>query len=270
MSPLNLLLKLGKRPAWSPYDIPRSVLRAWWNADDHGIAAFMTDDGAGLISSWTDRIGGLTLTGATTARPTWASGSFTNQDGGSNKAAVSFDGIANCLRGTTLTGLPASSTPGTIRAVADPGASFATDRLLFMYGNSSNGQNRQLRRRGTASGDFARASDGGATLSATSAVTWVASGQLSGSFDSTVSGWLNGTVFGPSSSGTLATTATRIAMGSDISTSAGTFSTVILRHAFVTTALTTLQRQQMEGWAAWDSGVVAKLPSDHPYKNAPP
>lgn len=36
------------------------------------------------------------------------------------------------------------------------------------------------------------------------------------------------------------------------------------------TSLTTAQRQQVEGYLAWKWGLRASLPSNHPYKNAPP
>jgi hypothetical protein len=37
-----------------------------------------------------------------------------------------------------------------------------------------------------------------------------------------------------------------------------------------TQALTTIQRQQIEGYLAWKWGLVGTLPSTHPYKNSPP
>ena len=48
--------------------------------------------------------------------------------------------------------------------------------------------------------------------------------------------------------------------------SIGTFSECLL----FTTALTTLQVQQVEGYLAWKWGLQAKLPAGHPYKLAPP
>jgi hypothetical protein len=36
------------------------------------------------------------------------------------------------------------------------------------------------------------------------------------------------------------------------------------------TALTTLDRQKVEGYLAWKWGLQANLPVGHPYKNAPP
>ena len=35
-------------------------------------------------------------------------------------------------------------------------------------------------------------------------------------------------------------------------------------------ALTTLQRQQVEGYLAWKWELVGNLPASHPYKNSPP
>ena len=71
-STFRLRLQRSTPGLWSPYLLNPSVLKAWWNADDHG-TSYMTDDGAGLISSWIDRIGNVAVTGTTTQRPTWAS-----------------------------------------------------------------------------------------------------------------------------------------------------------------------------------------------------
>ena len=38
----------------------------------------------------------------------------------------------------------------------------------------------------------------------------------------------------------------------------------------VPSALSTADRQRMEGWMAWESGLAASLPTGHPYKNAAP
>jgi hypothetical protein len=44
----------------------------------------------------------------------------------------------------------------------------------------------------------------------------------------------------------------------------------IIAYTSPTTALTTLQIQQVEGYLAWKWNLVASLPSTHPYKNSPP
>lgn len=249
---LNQLTNVAARGSAAAPFVPTDLgaaLIAWWNADDHGTAN-MTDDGAGLISQWKDRVGGLALTATLTARPLWTAIAFNT-----SFAGVTFDGVANTLRGTTLTGLPVGATPGYILAASNPGVtSNVNSKFIFQYGNSTNGQNRQIIRRTTANGDVLRASDGGATLSS-SAGAWLTPGQVSGSFDSTVTSYLNGTAGTTSSSGTLNTNTTRIAMGSDVATTAGNFSLIVNRQIFVTTALTTQQRQQMEGWIATDCGL---------------
>jgi hypothetical protein len=66
----------------------------------------------------------------------------------------------------------------------------------------------------------------------------------------------------------LNTSTTRFVIGASSSLTA--FANVVVRHVFVTTTLTTLQRQQLEGWMAWDASLTGLLPAGHPYKSARP
>lgn len=238
-----------------------AVLVAWWNADDHGTAN-MTDDGAGLISQWKDRVGGLALTGATTARPTWTSTAFN-----SAKAGCTFDATATNLAGTTLTNIPAAAVPSVIWTVGQVTTAISgISQAMFAYGVTGN--HRRLTVDLTTG--FISARDNVGASVQTVAITNGAPFLVAGQFDAaSITSYWNGTA-AASGANTLNTTNTRIRIGASASTSANQFFGGAIRHCIVTTALTTLQRQQLEGWLAWDSGIVLRLPSDHPYKNAPP
>ena len=122
---------LSKR--FSPYDLGRDILRNWWSADDHGTAR-MTDDGAGLISSWTDRIAGLAVTAVTAARPTYGATAL------AGRPALTFDGVANCLASTSLTNMPTGAQDGEIWALFSQAAAAPADtgnRDLIRYGGTS-------------------------------------------------------------------------------------------------------------------------------------
>lgn len=215
---------------------------AWWNADDHGTPN-MTDDGAGLISSWKDRIGGLELTAATTARPTWGAAALNSASG------IAFDGAANTLRGTTLTGLPVSATPGQILALSTDGTS---GRILCEYGGTSGGTLRRL----YDSGNTVRASDG--TVSSTAVgPTWSGPAVAAAIFGlTTVDARMNGVAQSPGGTGaTLNTGTTRFAIGSSDATTAGSFWSGVVRHVIITTALTTAEQQKIEGYLARSGGV---------------
>jgi hypothetical protein len=98
---------------WSPYLLEPSLLKGWWCADDYG--TLMTDDGGGLISSWTDRMSKIAATGATTDRPTWSASSW---PGG--QAGVTFDGAATRLFTLSFAALGYLAWDGWSSAAANP------------------------------------------------------------------------------------------------------------------------------------------------------
>lgn len=256
----RLALHLGHHDGWSPYRLPRSIFNAWWCADDHGIALLMTDDGAGLISSWTDRIGKLAITAATSARPTYGAAVFN-----SAYAGLTHDGIANCLVSTTLTTLPTSSTAGWAMVLVSS-TSVAALAQIMTYGGTANGTLRSLRQ---TSGNSGQASDG-TTGTAGPANVFVGAHMLYGDWSGTAENcYVDGTIAAssPATIGSLNTGTTRIRLGASNGTSAANFYNGIVRHCLIGTGtLSTANRQRLEGWLAWDSNLTSVLPSSHPYK----
>jgi hypothetical protein len=252
-------LKACNRALWSPDVLTRSVLSAWWNADDHGTVR-MTDDGAGLISSWIDRIGGMALTGTTTARPTWASGSFN-----STKAGVTFDGSATTLAGTTLTTLPTGAVASEMWLSAVQ--TLAQTGVLVAYGAIGAGARRQISSNSTF---HPLISDGSTNLTQTGTPTLASPGVVSGQmFSTTENGWMTGVAFpaNPATIATLNTGTTRLRLGASNNTAAATFFGGVIRHAFILTGTLSLaDRQRLEGYLAWDGGFQASLPQTHPYQ----
>lgn len=246
-----------------------SALKAWWDADDHGTAR-MTDDGAGLISSWTDKVAALAYTGATTARPTWTSTAL--QSPMAAKAGLTFDGVANVLSGAT-TGLPVGSTAGEIYVLVsqnDP-TSHVTVNNAFGYGSITNSTGRVIAR--TISGvNRVYINDQLATLIDTQANflgVHVVSGNWAGT---TQAGRIDGVPFNPASGAiaTLNTSTTNGRIGSRPNSSTQ-FWLGVIRHIMVTTTLTALQRQQLEAWLLWDVGWHRyRLPSTHPFRDRRP
>ena len=239
---------------WTPASL--SAVKAWCSADDHGTAN-MTDDGGGLISSWKDRIGGLALTAATTARPTWGATAFNGA-----KAGLTFDGSANVLAANAVANLPTGSTSGTLWAVAQP--SLVASRFIAAYGS-----NTAYRRIGlNVSNINARSS----TTDTVSGTTTIGTNQLmllEGVFDANLEARLDGVLEGTATE-TLSTGTTVARIGSSASSSPANFWQGPIRQVLVTTVLSTIQRQQIEGWLAWDSGLERLLPANHPYVSGPP
>jgi hypothetical protein len=254
-----------KRDPWGPHVLTRSVLKAWWNADDHGTAR-MTDDGAGLISNWVDRIGGMAVTATTTARPTWAASSFN-----STVAGLTFDGVANCFVSTTLTTLPTGAVAGEIwvSTVLNTAGSLVN---IFDYGGAVASSARVLQ--ASSGAGKARVSDLttiGADTSANVLTTpSVVSGQF---FGTTMNGWINGNAFtvNPVTISSLNTGTTRARIGASNLGAAAGFWPGVIRHVFVLQGtLSDVDRQKFEGFLAWDGGYQASLPATHPYQRFRP
>lgn len=223
----------------------------------------MTDDGSGVISSWKDRINLTNLTAATTARPTWGATAF------NGRAGVAADGTANVLSLTGVpTTLPTAGAPGVLITLASSTESGSTSRNLFGYGASATGRAiRQFSTRYGATGDAVTVSDTSSVASGSHIVAAIFTGtQLFGRIDGRA--FINsGNV--PALVPNTATT--RVRMLASLGTSAANFWQGALRHAFVLRGVPSdAILQQIEGWAAWDSGLQSILPDSHPYKYAHP
>lgn len=258
----------GPRVGWHPLDLGRSQLIAWWCADDH-VPSRMTDDGSGLISSWTDRISGIAVTGSTTARPTWGATGWTGDDS-VGRPAVTFDGAATRLAATSFGALPTSTSPGEIWAAAASAGDNVT-RTIAVYGSTANGAFRRVTQSNVA---IPNCGDGLHNVSSSSDLTktWNGAGIAGGAFDQAAYTFrFNGTV-GPPLSTTLNTGGgtLRLALGASNGNTAGNFWSGPLRHVLVTTLLGAADRQRMEGWLAWDGGIQGRLAPGHPYGQSPP
>lgn len=262
----NLLLRCGNRPNWDPYLLTPSILKAWWSADDHG-TGLMTDDGSGLISAWKDRIGGMSITAATTARATWSATAFN-----SSYSGLTFDGSANCYVSTTLASLPTGATGGEIFALVNQAAGTGAQHRIAHYGGNGAAVDRYI---SASSGNPTRffISDNSTNLVDTSqnfSGNFIVGGYWSGT---TEGARINGRDTSPATAGTasLNTGTVRFRMGAHNSGSAGNFWRGVIRHLIITTTLTSAGRQKLEGWLAWDAALATTLlPSSHPYYSARP
>jgi hypothetical protein len=259
-------LVLAKTDPFSPYRIPRSILRAWWCADDHG-TALMTDDGGGLISSWKDRINALEVTAATTARATWGEAAFNAAHPG-----LTFDGVANGMVMASLdTLIPSGSSTSTIVAVCDPGAGNpSAGECAVSYGANGSSTRRQIQRTqtGASTPTALQVNDSSSNYAVTGIANgWAAPGIIVAQFEAALlSVWQDGASVG-TDDGTLNTTPTKLVIGANAATTPAAFFGGPIRHVMIFAgALTTVQRHQLEGWLAWDSGLTGNLPSSHPYK----
>lgn len=236
-------LRRARAVAWSPYMLTRSVLRAWWNADDWTIPLLVTNDGDGLISSFKDRIQVINAAGTTTQRPTAAADSFSG-----GRAALTFNDSSNALTTASVSGLlPTGSAPGELFCVANivgPGT-------MLAYGGTSGAVARRL----SLNADGTYKVDDGVTA-ATSPVIAAGPHIFHGWFDGTsIGGSVDGVAFDSvTAADALNTGTTRLRMSSTLGT-IGNYVGGPMRHFIVTTLLTQAQRDQLTRWLAADSGV---------------
>lgn len=246
---------------WTPTSLG-AALKGWWNADDHGTAN-MTDAGSGKISAWADRTSGISATDGGTAgrRPTWTANAFNT-----SYAGVTFDGANTYLHNGSFGALPNGATAGELWFVGTYTGGLAAC-VPFGYGGTSGATQRAIRVNAQAN---AAIYDGSTTLSNNKGF---AASIVGGFFDgTTMGGRQNGDDFNTATTtiATLNTSTTNLRLGANTPNTPTLLFTGTIRHAIVTTTLTANQRLQMEGWLAWDSGLVDLLPSSHPFKGWPP
>lgn len=257
LNPIVLAAPIPRNTGWTPSKLGSNLI-AWWNANDHG-AANMTDDGGGLISAWTDNVGGVSLTAATTARPTWTTG------------VVTFDGSANCLRGTSLGALPTGANESVLWFSATQTAAAASERMGFAYGAIGTTLRRDLE---IDASNVLTASVGTTTdpfNSSAAGYHIMKGGFLPNGGNGMLTGRLDG-IIQPSVliGAALNTGTTRVSIGSYINTTASLFWTGAVYDAIVTTDLSQTQEMQLEGYLAWKAGNQTILPFGHPFRNSPP
>ncbi len=236
-----------------------SALIADWNADDHG-TSLMTDDGAGLISMWQDRVLGMALTATGTARPTWVAAGPAPL-----KAALQFNGTSTNLAIDSTVGLPTGTTPVSIWVVINTIVTGLTGQILTL-GGITNGTFVQIQKNGSA-GDRTLASNG--VVAGTVNSSPPGNHVFGGIFDATViSGQLDGTVQTPVPY-TLNIGTTRLRFGANSNTPASVFFNGHLRRVLIISPVQPNSVQaQIAGYLAWDGGIQSVLTNS--YKNAPP
>lgn len=252
----------GRAAQWSPQNIPRSILAGYWSAVDHG-TGLMTDDGAGLISAWADRTTGKTVTASTTARPTWSATGFC----GAYDALVG-DGTANSMTLASTTGLPTGTTPGAIMVLGQDTSGAAAGRIAAVYGAASSNQRRVQVTNASVIAGF----DGGTLVNSTRG--WTDPAVVAGYWSGTTE-WVraNGLQSADVTITDLNTGTTRTRFFASNGSSAANFWAGPIVEIIILATATLDLIQRIEGYWAWEfplAGIVAQLPSDHPYKAGRP
>jgi len=251
-------LRSAAAPAapWTP--AAEATTKAWWHADDT----------TGSVATWTDRVGSLAPTAAAGLQPVSAATSFNAAYRG-----VTTDGVDDCLITTSFAALPAGASPSWMFGVVDQQSlvADATSRVVGAYGAQGEFQ-RNIQRAVVTSQNRARISTG-TTLLTDTLVNFSGAHMVLAIFDAALmSGWIDGAAFSPASTAiTLSTTATRLRLAAGVASTANAFLLGVLRHFVIGSGVPPQALiDKLFGWAAWDSGLVARLPVGHPYKSAAP
>lgn len=232
-----------------------SKLVGWWDASDYSTIT----ETAGVVDGWASKVGGIT-TSQTTAG---------NKPGYSATARGGLPGITgdgnDFLTLSALTGFPTGSTEGHIIGIAFSNNS-SGDRWIMRYGADS-----ATNRRGLMFPSTSGAASTAGNVTAENQSDAVSTG----------SSWLNADrigharfasgVFGiRSDGGTEVTLARTIATSSTYGRLCSNWNGVIREIIVVNGALTSTEREKIEGYLAHKWGVASLLAGGHPYKSSPP
>lgn len=122
---------------WSPLVLGANLF-AWWDAERTDLVTQV----GGLVSAWTDSVGGFTLAQSSASlKPVYSSSSFNGRPG------ITTDGIDDYMELASVPGtFPTSATAGEIWAIVDALAdnTDATSRAIFGYGGTSDSTGRRV------------------------------------------------------------------------------------------------------------------------------
>lgn len=244
---------------WEPITGLGAKLAAWWDVDTY--ASLMVDDGAGLISSWTDRVLGRALTATGSARPTYsATGLY-------GRPCITFDGVANVLSTTTLTGIPTGSAAGGLVAVTGPWIVAATTHAVA-YGSTGTNAARRL---STNTGGLVNSSNN--TVAQTGTTANVPLNILIGEWNGTTASlYQNGVTSGDSPEAVaLATATSYFRAGASVAATPAQFAAIQVTDIMVISGvLTPYERRKLEGYLAWKRSGGQALRKTHPHYDYAP
>ena len=231
------------------------------------------------VSAWRDKsLSGLTFTSTGLTAPTYNA----NSQNGLSTVAFASASTQGLITTTSVASLPNGSASGTYFCVTRSAASTASPQIFFTYGptNSVTNQVRQFYYSsntypGTLTTDIyaaGRIVDGTDYQNAYSILSSTMVASATGN-----NGWDNGNVFSGNAtfpdgasltSMAIGTGRASIGFGRNSSSNDWWLNGNVAEILVFSNVLTTVERQQIEGYLAWKWGLQASLPSTHPYSSA--
>jgi len=265
----------GGSQLWRPSNLG-SALALWLDAED---AASITLNGS-TVSQWNDKSGNARNVSQATAanQPTLTA------SGLNGKPVVTFDGadwlfnanpgalIRNVAGGTVAavlnyTDAVSQRIPVTVMNGTGAGVRFST-------GLQTTGTTNIYSRRLDADASASLVTSPPAYTNGTSIIQVGVARYSVGALDQFVNGVAGGTGTFPSSGNSSDTDSATLVLGGASTDDGVTLSNKMLgfvgEAVYTNTALSTADRERLEGYFAWKWGLEANLPSDHPFKNTPP
>lgn len=252
--PLHTVVDASISGDFQPTDLGAKLV-AWWNADDVAI---------GVVNTWVDRIGGVSLTPVNANKPTSAddaTGRFITLNG-TNMALSANAGIS----------APGTDDTSFSLLIRYDGVNSSPDMVIGSIGTPSGGNPRTISR---ANGNILSAAAGGVTTSTPNFLNPLSvysnMGTLIGTNGIRIRNLgalqaTSATIPGLNTSGSTLVFGADSAAGSPAKWFKGAY-----RHIFILRGATVHDKTQLEAWSAWDITQQSYLlPGDHAYANMRP
>jgi len=244
-----------------------TAVKAWWDVD-YGV----TKNGSNLVSSWVDRIVGADAAQATDAdKPTFKAA-------GSVDPSVLGDRACIQLGNSTATWLQTASAVSGVPTGTDEMWLFSVVHIVSSVGFASmvlglGGASLSIGVTGSSAppaGNFAALQSVGAFSFNNGENILSDNAVIDAKFTtSAISGRVNGAASG-SGSGFTTNAADILTIGARQFNPSGEYPTGYIGDQIVTSALTSVERDKIEGYLAWKYGAEGSLPITHPYRYSAP
>jgi len=253
---------------WTPTAL--TSVAAWWDASD---SATVTYSSGTSVSSWSSKVGSYALTQATSSKQPSHSGSV------NGKTTLVFDGTSDGLSVSNF-----DMTPGGQKLsmwVVGTAANTADDMVFAEHSINYNGTTNGFICYRTAAKTLHFSRRGNGTWAAWESTSLLTTTPVIGvsTHDGTLStnesqlyfnGALNGAAPGGFNADTNTTNLNDTLFVGSRANSSLYLNGQICEIGFTTGTMSLSDRQKLEGYLAHKWGLTASLPSDHPYKAAPP
>lgn len=253
--PLHTVVDASISGDFQPTDLGTKLV-AWWNADDAPL---------GVVTTWADRIGGVSLTPVNANTPT-------NAEDVTGRRFITLNGTNMALSANAGISAPGTDDTSLLVLIRYDGVSGDPDMVIGSIGTPSGSNPRTISR---SSGNILRSAAQGVITSTPNFLNPLSVYANIGSLISTAGIKLRNLGERQATSAAipgLNTAGSTVVFGADSAAGSPTqWLKGAYRHIFILRGATTHDATQLEAWSAWDVTQQSYLlPGDHPYANMRP